>query len=130
MAIDYQALAAELTAGHPTTGAYQTDRNRTNVLITPYDSITQVARKHYPWLPVRWLLKHHFDSASLAPNLTPPALFLLADRDTIIPVAHSEALAALWGGPLELRRFPEATHNSIGISHEFKNYIQEFLKQF
>ena len=43
-------------------------------LVTPYDSITNVARGHYPWLPVRWLLKYPFDSASRADQTPVPLL--------------------------------------------------------
>ena len=32
------------------------------VLISPYDSVTALAQRHYPFLPVRLLLKHPFDS--------------------------------------------------------------------
>ena len=31
------------------------------VLISPYDSMVALARYHYPFLPVRWLLRHRFD---------------------------------------------------------------------
>jgi len=38
------------------------------VLISPYDSMVALARDHYPFLPVRWLLRHRFDSVARAPG--------------------------------------------------------------
>ena len=100
------------------------------ILVTPYDSIANVASELYPWLPVSWLLEHHFDSAVLAPNIRQPALFLLAGRDHVIPHARSEALANVWGGPIEIKMFPSATHNSIGSTAEAKAVVAEFISRF
>ena len=36
------------------------------VLITPYDSVIELARRRFPWSPVRLLLRHHFDSVGFA----------------------------------------------------------------
>jgi pimeloyl-ACP methyl ester carboxylesterase len=55
------------------------------ILVTPFDSLLNVARRHYPVLPVRLLLKHPFDSAALAPDINIPALILIGRQDTIIP---------------------------------------------
>ena len=100
------------------------------ILVTPYDSIAHVARRQYPWLPVDWLLEHRFDSASLAPQIRAPALFLLAGRDRVIAPLHSEALAGVWGGPVEVQRFPAATHNSIGGSRAFNALVDRFVARF
>mgnify|MGYP001811866611 FL=1 len=100
------------------------------ILVTPYDSIANVAREHYPWLPISLLLEHHFDSAALAPNILQPALILLAGRDSVIPPIHSETLAKAWGGPIEIQTFPSATHNSIGSTARAKAVVAEFVSRF
>src|SRR5262249_19315765 len=66
------------------------------VLVSPFDSLTAVAQRHYPWLPVRWLLRHPFDSLARAPSIQTPLLCLTAGRDTIVPPAHSARLCAAW----------------------------------
>ncbi len=48
-------------------------RVRGVILVTPFDSLLNVARHHYPFLPVGLLLKHPFDSFSLAPAIQKPA---------------------------------------------------------
>jgi pimeloyl-ACP methyl ester carboxylesterase len=40
------------------------------ILITPYDSMLSVAAEKYPYLPIRWMLRHPFDSIALAPPCT------------------------------------------------------------
>ena len=68
------------------------------ILVTPFDSLLNVARHHYPVFPVKFLLKHPFDSAALAPQITTPALVIMGDQDNIIPNKFSSRLARLWGG--------------------------------
>jgi pimeloyl-ACP methyl ester carboxylesterase len=66
-------------------------------LVTPFDSLTAVAQLHFPWLPVRWLLNHPFDSLSAAPRLGMPVIVLAGERDTLIPPAHARRLYEAWG---------------------------------
>ncbi len=83
------------------------------VLLSPYDSLAAVAQDHYPYVPVRWLLRHPFDALSLAPAITAPLLaFAMAD-DHIMPVEHSRRLVQAWGGPHELVVFDEGDHNRV-----------------
>lgn len=55
------------------------------VLEAPYTSIVEVAALHYPFIPVRWLLKDRFDSLSRVPQLTEPLLIMHGDNDTVVP---------------------------------------------
>ena len=36
------------------------------LMITPWDRLQQVASYHYPWLPVRWLLRDRYDRDDIA----------------------------------------------------------------
>jgi pimeloyl-ACP methyl ester carboxylesterase len=97
------------------------------VLATPYDSIRNVARRHYPWLPVSALIKHPFDSLALAPGLNIEALFLVAERDEIIPPLHAQQLADNWGGSTRWVLIEGASHNSISADPRYWASIGEFL---
>jgi len=99
------------------------------VLISPYDSMAAVGQRHYPWLPVGWLLKHPFDSASRAPGIRVPLLALAGARDGIIPPAHSRKLVAAWGGPKRLIELPEAGHNDLPGTPQFWPAIEGFLRE-
>jgi hypothetical protein len=111
-------VAVHLAAERPLAGV---------VLVTPFDSLTAVAQHHYPWLPVRWMLRHPFDSLSRAPRLQAPLLCLAAGSDRIIPSSHSARLYAAWGGPKRWIEFPAADHDSVATEPGYWPAIAEFL---
>lgn len=97
------------------------------ILITPFDSLLNVASHHYPVFPVRLLLKHPFDSAALAPQITIPALVIMGDQDNIIPNKFSSQLARLWGGPVATVALEGVGHNDIQLDKRYWNTINSFL---
>ena len=110
-------------------GVYLGSQRRVDamVLVTPYDSMRNVARHHYPWLPVSLLIKHPFDSVVLAPDLDIHALFLVAEHDEVIPPTHSRHLADSWGGSTQWVSIKGATQNSIGAGTEYWASIRQLL---
>src|SRR3989441_8132785 len=68
------------------------------ILVSPYDSIVEVAKHHYPFLPVSLMLRHRFDSLALASRIEAPLLCLVATEDRVIPAAHSRVLFEAWRG--------------------------------
>lgn len=99
------------------------------ILATPFDSLTNVARHHYPYLPVSWILKHPFDSSSRAPSIAAPLLCLVAERDEVIPRVHSRRLFDAWQGPKRWVELGGAGHNSTDDVPAFWQAIREFLVQ-
>ena len=97
------------------------------ILITPFDSLRNVARRHYPVLPVKLLLKHPFDSAALAPDITIPALILIGRQDTIIPSQHAIRLSEVWRGPVEFIIIDGVGHNDIQLEPRYWEVINAFL---
>lgn len=97
------------------------------VLVTPYDSIRNVARRRFPWLPVSLLIRHPFDSLALAPSLDIPALFLVAQYDEVIPLPHARNLADFWGGSAQWVLIEDTSHNSIGAEADYWSSIRRFL---
>jgi pimeloyl-ACP methyl ester carboxylesterase len=97
------------------------------VLVTPFDSLTNVARHHYPYLPVSWMLKHPFDSLSRAPSIAAPLLCLVAERDQVIPTVHSRRLFDAWRGPKRWIELDGAGHNSTDDVPAFWQALREFL---
>lgn len=65
------------------------------VLEAPYTSMTHVAQKKYPYVPVRYLLKDRFDSESKIAKVKAPILILHGERDPLIPIDHSKKLLFL-----------------------------------
>ncbi len=62
------------------------------VLITPWDSLTNLAETHYRLLPVRWLLLDRFDSVNNLQTFDGPKAIVLAGKDTIVPAKHGNRL--------------------------------------
>jgi hypothetical protein len=99
------------------------------VLISPFDSMTALGERHYPFLPVRLMLKHPFDSLAAAPAITVPLLAIVAERDAIIPPEHSRRLFEAWGGPKTWVAIVRAGHNDLGPQAEFWRPIGAFLAE-
>ena len=102
---------------------------RCMVLTSPYDSLLAVGQRIYRWLPVALLMRHPFDSLTRAPALKVPVLVLMGDADTLIPMAHSQRLAAAWGGPVQSVVLEGFGHNDIGLSPRYEESIREFLSR-
>ena len=81
------------------------------ILRSPFSSVVDVGRVHYPWLPVSWILKDRFPSIERVPRLTSPALLIAGDRDRIVPVSQTRALFDAAREPKELLVLPGADHN-------------------
>jgi alpha-beta hydrolase superfamily lysophospholipase len=64
------------------------------VLITPWDSLADVAAEKYPIFPVRWLLYDSFDSVAAVSHYDGPLVIVGARRDELIPVAHARRFAS------------------------------------
>lgn len=83
------ALAARLAADLPAA-----QRPDLTILVSPYWSMTELAQLHYPLLP-SWLLRYPLETYRDVPRIDGPVLLLHGDRDTLIPLAHSQRLQAL-----------------------------------
>ncbi|MGH8627417.1 MAG: alpha/beta hydrolase [Gammaproteobacteria bacterium] len=96
-------------------------------LVSPFDSVTSLARRSLPFVPVGLLLKHPFDSLSLAPSIETPMLTVVAGADTIIPPKHSRRLFEAWAGPKTFRVVEGADHNDIQAWEDYWQGIARFL---
>jgi len=83
------------------------------ILATPWDTLMSVAAHHYPWLPVRLLLRDRYDSVAYLRNFAGPVTVLMAEADEIVPSAST--LALFNGLPhadqKRLVRVPSVGHN-------------------
>lgn len=98
-------------------------------LITPYDSIKNVAKSHYPFFPVNWLIKDSFDSLSRSNELNLPILVLIADHDDVVPRKHSEQLIqGLKPDQVEFRVLKGSNHGDISSHPEYFSQLSHFLR--
>lgn len=97
-------------------------------LITPYDSIRDVAQSKFPFLPVLMLLTDHYDSAARAPSVTAPVMIIIAEHDGVIPKQHSDALAARFeNAPVETIVISGTDHLSVSADAAFWNALSSFF---
>jgi pimeloyl-ACP methyl ester carboxylesterase len=81
------------------------------MLITPWDRLEHVASFHYPWLPVKWLLRDRYDSAVHLTQFGRPVVVAVAEDDDIVPARFGEALYRALPEPKRLLWMPDAGHN-------------------
>ena len=111
-------VAVQLAAARPVRGV---------LLVSPFDSLTSVGRRHYPVIPVSLLLRHRFDSLARAPAIEAPLLVLAGERDRIVPSIHSRRLFDAWSDPKRWVLLPGADHNGIHLHPDYWPPMREFL---
>jgi hypothetical protein len=98
------------------------------VLITPFDSIVNIAKNKYPFLPVEKLVKYKFEEYKWIRNVKAPVNVLLVKNDDVIPEKNIENL---------LKNIPDLNKKIVihGVKHgniyEYKDIvkiIQELLE--
>jgi hypothetical protein len=85
------------------------------VLRSPFSSLTEMGEHHYPFLPVRWLLRDRYPSIGRIGRITSPLLVVAGDADRIVPLADSRALYDAAPYPKRLVIVPGADHNDEAL---------------
>ena len=116
------ALAIRLAAEFPSAGV---------ILRSPFPSLVEVGKTHYPFLPVGLLLQDRFMSLDDIQRVTCPVLVLAGDRDRIIPLEHSRRLYEAVTSPKEFVIMTGADHNDIELlaGDKMLAAIRRFLGQ-
>lgn len=98
------------------------------VLVTPYDSILSLARRSYPFVPIKMMLIDEFQSVLYAPDIKVPVLVIKAQTDNLIPHDHTEALLNEFElGIAYAITIPGTEHNTISANSNYFLEIQKFL---
>ena len=88
------------------------------MLITPFDSLVNVARYHMPYLPARLLLRDRYHNLGALGDYAGPLVVITAGRDTIVPPAFAAPLIRQHRGPLLDEVQAEAGHNTLHFNPE------------
>jgi pimeloyl-ACP methyl ester carboxylesterase len=95
------------------------------VLVTPYDSLQELAVRQFPYFPVRWLLKYKYESWRYARHVKAPTLILAAQYDEVIPAWSTQLLLSRFAkGTATLQVISGAGHNSISGSDTYISMLQ------
>lgn len=63
------------------------------------DSLVEIGRGVYPWIPVRLVMRNPFDSIAKLPSIAAPVLFIHSPEDAVIPIEHGRRLHAAARSP-------------------------------
>ena len=99
------------------------------VLITPFDSLVNVAAEHYAWLPVRWLVQDRYDSVTALHGFAGQVLILRAGRDVVVPPGNTDRLVQALRPGSTVVDFPSAGHDDVSAQGEYWPAIAHFLAQ-
>lgn len=83
---------------------------RALVLENAFTTMPDVAAHHYPWLPVRWIMKNRYDNLPRIQKYNGPLLQSHGTADTLIPIALAQQLFA--ASPSESKKWIE--HPGLG----------------
>ncbi len=112
-------VAVALAADHEVAGI---------ILDAPFTSTAEVGAFHYPFAPVRWLMKDTFRSDERIGRVSAPLLVLHGEHDTIVPIRFAEKLFALAREPKRMVRFSQGGHVNLD-DYGAKDVVRKFLKE-
>jgi uncharacterized protein len=100
------AVVAELATEHPPAGL---------VLRSPFTDLASIGQIHYPFLPVRVLLKDRYPVAEYLGRVTVPITVVYGTDDSIVPAEESRRSVAAARGPIRLVAVEGADHNDPAL---------------
>lgn len=105
------------------------------ILETPFTSIRDMARRHYPLIGSAYPLRIRYASIDKISRVTMPLLILHGDRDNIVPFEQAERLFEAANEPKRFFRIAGAGHNDILLTAdnsyhlEVGRFIAEVVKE-
>jgi fermentation-respiration switch protein FrsA (DUF1100 family) len=99
------------------------------ILERTFHSLVEVAAGHYPWMPVRLLMRNRYDSAGRLADYHGPLLQLHGEADRIVPLASARRLHE--AVPSSRKRWVTARgmdHNDP-MPRKFQLAVESFLQE-
>lgn len=81
------------------------------VLRSPFTSFADVGSHHYPWLPVRWLIRDRYPIDEQIAKVRAPVLVIAGEADDIVPPRYSRAVHEKAVAPKRIVVFDDVGHN-------------------
>jgi len=99
-------------------------------LITPFDSIVNVAQERYPLYPVHFLLHDKYDSSSRAGQIRADTFIVIAEHDEIISFERVEKLIEAFNPEqLSVEMIKGRGHNDISSDERYYKIMQDFIAE-
>jgi fermentation-respiration switch protein FrsA (DUF1100 family) len=87
------------------------------VLRSPFTSLPDVARAHYPYLPTGLLLRDRYPSIDTIRTLDVPVIVIAGSQDTIVPISQSRELFDAAPEPKRFVSIVGADHNDPELTY-------------
>lgn len=97
------------------------------VLITPFDSIQNIAQEQFPIYPMELLLKDKHDSHSRVKAIRADTLLMVAQNDTVVEMHHTRRLIEGFDTPVLVQVVEGAGHNTISNYQQYVEALDAFL---
>lgn len=99
------------------------------VLRSPFTSLSDVGKVHFPWLPVGWLLAERYPSIDRIASLSVPVMVIAGDRDDVVPESLSRKLYDAAPDPKRYLLVPGTGHNDPELADGpgMVDAVREFL---
>lgn len=101
------------------------------VMLTPWDSLPNLAKVKFPWLPVGFFIRDMYDNVANLEEYKGPVAVIMAKRDEIIPNRLTERFYELLPQPKRRWIFENAGHNDWPNRPELGwwDEVMDFLNQ-
>ncbi|WP_243321088.1 MULTISPECIES: alpha/beta hydrolase [Geothrix] len=86
------------------------------LLAAPFARMTEVAARHYPYLPMKLILRDRWDSLGAIRGYRGPVAVVIAGQDEVVGAEQGRRLAQGCPGPVRIWEVPRATHNGLPLT--------------
>lgn len=100
------------------------------VLESPFSSFSSLANEKVPLFFPSIYLKFRFNSIQKINDVRCPVIFLHGNRDTLIPISHTEKLHDRFQGKKMKVEVAQASHNDINAYQEYHHFLSEVMPVF
>ncbi|HEY1189050.1 MAG TPA: alpha/beta hydrolase [Gemmata sp.] len=100
--------------------------HRALVLVYTFTSLPDAAKHHFPFLPVKTLMRTRFDNLSKIQKCNRPVFFVHGTADKVVPLSHSERLFAAANEPKQFVRLEGVGHTML-LGDTFTSKLAAFL---
>ncbi len=99
------------------------------VIASGFTSVPDLGQHIYPYFPIRWLARIHYDTREYLRSVTAPVLIAHSPQDEIIPFEHGRALFAAANAPKQFLELAGG-HNDgfIFLRESWVSELEDFLQ--
>ena len=98
------------------------------ILQSPYPSLGEVGQFHYPFLPVKLIIKNNFPLKKWAEKVKAPVLIMHGQNDDIIPYSLGQKASTFFKSPLRFETLKDRGHNDLLDHDKMWSVVKSFLK--